>query len=99
MMAFPAERTLLSHNGVQGDSTTHLEKALNATKEYHQGQLEKLDKGVQKEDVCKERSDFVISLGALAYENIISFLCNLLLKHSQKEREKDLFEIPKAVAA
>jgi hypothetical protein len=34
----------------------------------------------------------VISLGPLANRKVIEFLCNLLVKNSQKEREKELLD-------
>ena len=100
MASVPAERALLSHNGViQGDSRIHLERALRATEAYHRELLNRLDRGEGKEDICNDKADFVFSLGALASYRVIAFLCSLMLKHSQKERGKQLFDLDQAEAA
>ncbi len=90
MAAIPAERILLSHNGVVNmDAKTYMYKALRATEAYHQELVERLASGEDRKAISSEKRDFVISLGPLAYSNVIEFLCNLLTKNSQKENEKD----------
>jgi glyoxylase-like metal-dependent hydrolase (beta-lactamase superfamily II) len=89
MASVPAERILLSHNGVvHMDPKTYMHKAMRATEAYHQELLERLANGEDRKAISSEKRDFVISLGPLAYPNVIEFLCNLLTKNSQKESEK-----------
>jgi glyoxylase-like metal-dependent hydrolase (beta-lactamase superfamily II) len=89
MAAVPAERILLSHNGVVNmDAKTYMHKALGATEAYHQELVKRLANGEDRKAISREKRDFVISLGPLAYSNVIEFLCNLLTKNSQKENEK-----------
>jgi glyoxylase-like metal-dependent hydrolase (beta-lactamase superfamily II) len=89
MAAVPAERVLLSHNGVVNmDAKTYMRKAMRATEAYHQELVERLANGEDRKAINSEKRDFVISLGPLAYSNVIEFLCNLLTKNSQKENEK-----------
>lgn len=89
MAEVPAERVLLSHNGVvHMDVKTYMKKALRATEAYHQELVERLAHGEDIKAISSEKRDFVISLGPLAYSNVIEILCNLLTKNSQKESEK-----------
>ncbi len=94
MASFPAARYLLSHNGVvEGNSGQHMQNALKATEVYHREMLRRLDQGNDWDKICAEKADWVCSLGALASQNIIRFLCKLLLKNSAAEREKADFGI------
>ena len=89
MASIPAERILLSHSGVVNmDAKTYMQKALKATEAYHQELVDRLANGEDRKAINSEKRDFVISLGPLAYSNVIEFLCNLLTKNSQKESEK-----------
>jgi glyoxylase-like metal-dependent hydrolase (beta-lactamase superfamily II) len=100
MSSIPAERILLSHNGViHGDGKRHMEKALKATEIFHQEIIGRLEKGEEKETICEEKADWICSLGALAYRNIIVFLCGLLVKNSLKGNNLEIFELPNAKAA
>jgi glyoxylase-like metal-dependent hydrolase (beta-lactamase superfamily II) len=95
MMEIPADRILLSHNGaIECDSRRHLAKALKATEIYHNEMLDKLDKGQSNEEICRNKADWIVSIGALASYNVLLFLCDLLIKSSQKDREKQLFTLP-----
>ena len=94
-----ASRCVLSHNGAINENVTeYLENALKATETYHYEILHRLDQGEDEAKICKDKADWVCSLGALASYEIIQFLCSLLLKHSVAEREKDLFAFPYAKA-
>jgi glyoxylase-like metal-dependent hydrolase (beta-lactamase superfamily II) len=98
MMEIPADRVLLSHNGViEGNSSKHLMKGLKATQIYHEEMLNRLDKGESNEDICKDKADWICSIGALASYNVLTFLCDLMIKNSQKDREKQLFTLPKDI--
>ena len=76
-----------------------MESALNVTAIYHQELIDGLDRGESDEDICRSKADFVCSLGALASYDVISFLCSLLLKQSQKARGKPIFDREQAKAA
>jgi glyoxylase-like metal-dependent hydrolase (beta-lactamase superfamily II) len=94
MLNIPASRLLLSHNGViEGDSGRHLVKALKATEAYHQEMLDRTDKGESNEHICNDKADWIESIGALASRNILLLLCDLMIKNSQKDREKQLFTL------
>ena len=100
MMAIPSKRALLSHNGViEGDVTGYLEKALMATEAYHHELMNKLNRGEQTEEICREKADWVWDLGPLASYKAIAFLCGLLLKNSMKENVKNRFTPSQAEAA
>ena len=95
MMDIPGNRTLLSHNGaIEINSRTHLAKALKATETYHKEMIDRLDKGESNEEICRSKADWIVSIGALASYNVLLFLCDLLIKSSQKDRDKELFNLP-----
>jgi hypothetical protein len=95
MMDIPGDRILLSHNGaIETNSGSHLAKALKATEIYHKEMIDRLDKGESNEEICRSKADWIVSIGALASYNVLLFLCDLLIKSSQKDRDKDLFNLP-----
>lgn len=95
MMDIPGDRILLSHNGViENNSGSHLAKALKATETYHKEMIDRLDNGESNEEICRDKADWIVSIGALASYNVLLFLCDLLIKSSQKDRDKDLFNLP-----
>lgn len=99
-MNLPSMRGLLSHNGViEGKMKMHLKKALKATELYHRELLDRMDRGEDRDRVCLEKAEWVVSLGALASCNVINGLCKLLIKQSQKERGKQVFSLPQTAAA
>jgi glyoxylase-like metal-dependent hydrolase (beta-lactamase superfamily II) len=100
MTSVYASRGLLSHNGViEGDMRIHMGKALQATETYHLGLLRKLDHGEERERICTDTTDWVCnSLGALASNKVIQFLCKVMLKNSTAARGKDLFRLHRALA-
>jgi glyoxylase-like metal-dependent hydrolase (beta-lactamase superfamily II) len=95
MMDIPGDRILLSHNGaIETNSSSHFAKALKATEIYHKEMIDRLDKGESNEEICRDKADWIVSIGALASYNVLLFLCDLLIKSSQKDRDKDLFNMP-----
>jgi glyoxylase-like metal-dependent hydrolase (beta-lactamase superfamily II) len=95
MMDIPGDRILLSHNGaIETNISSHCTKALKATEIYHKEMIDRLDKGESNEEICRDKADWIISIGALASYNVLLFLCDLLIKSSQKDRDKDLFNMP-----
>ena len=95
MFSVPADRLLLSHNGViENDSKKHLTKAIKATEKYHNEMLDRTDRGESAEDICKDKADWIVSIGALASYDILLFLCNIMIKNSLKDRDKELFTLP-----
>ncbi len=83
----PARLGLLAHNGViRSGVGEYLTRAMAATEEYHGELLDRVARGEDRGRICREKADWVCSLGPLAsYEAILS-LCGLLLKRSLKER-------------
>ncbi len=99
-MELPVRRGLLSHNGViESDVRGFFEKALKATELYHREMLDRMDRGEDRDRICLEKTEWVVSLGALASSNAIKGLCRLLLKKSQQERDKQYLSMPQPVAA
>ena len=89
-----AQRILISHNGViNGDPHAYLNKAIKATEAYHLDILRRLDKGDDPKQICKDTADWIVSIGALATYDILTFLSKLLLKNSEKERDSVHFSI------
>ena len=100
MMNLAANRILLSHNGViEGNPRQYFEKALNATEVYHREMVDRVDSGEEKDRVCKEKTDWVVSLGALSSYKTINFLTKLLMNRSHKERGKGIFSSIQTQAA
>lgn len=88
MMEIEADRLLLSHNGViECKSSRHFAKALKSTEIYHEEMLNRLDKGESNEEICRHKADWICSIGALASYNVLMFLCDVMIKNSQKDRE------------
>lgn len=99
VMDLPARFGLLAHNGViRGKVEKFLAKALSAAERYHVELLERVSKE-DPDSLCKEKADWVWSLGPLASYKAILFLCSLLLTRSIKEKEKVRFSRSIAAAA
>lgn len=91
MMDISPGRVLLGHNGVIRNDSDYFRKALNATEEYHTEMLNRIDRGEDKKDIYREKADWIYDLGSLAHYNILTYLCNVMIKNSIKDRGKDLF--------
>ena len=94
LAALNANRILLSHNGViEGDSRGYLHKAMKATEAYHIEMVRRLDNGDDPRQICTETADWIVSIGALATYDVLTFLSKLLLNSSEKERDSADFSI------
>jgi glyoxylase-like metal-dependent hydrolase (beta-lactamase superfamily II) len=88
----PAKRAALSHNGVvEGDVRQHLEKAMEATKQYHQEIIERLRQGEVSEKIAMEKARFVDSLTDIQPFRVIYDLCEVMVKNSLANGEEDHF--------
>lgn len=94
VFALPSKRAILSHNGeLNCNIKEYFEKALKATEIYHNEILDKLEKGETVESMCKEKADWICSIGALATYDALIFLCKLLISASQRDKDKGLFTL------
>ncbi|MEW6665963.1 MAG: MBL fold metallo-hydrolase [Thermodesulfobacteriota bacterium] len=100
MADLPARLGLLSHNGViRYHVGEYLGRAMSAAEEYHTELLDRVGRGEDPRDICREKADWVWSLGPLASYEAILALCGLLLKRSLKEKDRAQFFPPRAAAA
>lgn len=96
----PAQRGLLSHNGVlEGNIRLYFEKAMAATEAYHLELLKRLSKGEEPEKIWREKADWVYSFAPITSLNAIVFLCKLLQKQSLRHIWSGLFALPQDKAA
>ena len=82
---FPARRAVLSHNAViEGDVYSFFEKAMKATREYHEDTLERLHHGHSTESIALERAQFVSTLTDIQPFKVMYDLCKLMINRSRK---------------
>jgi 2-aminobenzoylacetyl-CoA thioesterase len=94
ILGLPANRAILSHNGqISNNVKEYLKKALKATESYHIEILDKIKKGEDDDKMASEKADWIVSIGALATYNVLTFLCKLLINNSRNNQIKDLFII------
>jgi 2-aminobenzoylacetyl-CoA thioesterase len=94
IFSLPANRAILSHNGqISNNVKEYFQKALKATESYHLEILNKLEKGEDDDKIASEKADWIVSIGALATYNVLTFLCKLLINNSRNNQAKDLFII------
>jgi len=91
MITTSPNRILLGHNGVIRSNPDYFQKALDATEAYHVEMLTRMDSGEDKKNIFLEKADWIYAHGALAHYKILTYLCNVMIKNSIKDREKDLF--------
>ena len=85
LAAFPAKRAVLSHNAVvEGDVHRYFEKALNATRDYHENILRQLDRGISPESIALEGAQFVSTLTDIQPFKVMYDLCKLMINRSLK---------------
>jgi glyoxylase-like metal-dependent hydrolase (beta-lactamase superfamily II) len=100
MAELPARLGLLAHNGViRYHVGEYLARAISAAEEYHLELLDRVARGEDQGEICREKADWVWNLGPLASYEAILFLCGLLLKRSQKEKDRAQFFPSRAAAA
>jgi 2-aminobenzoylacetyl-CoA thioesterase len=88
----PARRATLSHNGViEGDVRHHLEKAMKATKKYHEEIVERMKGGEASEKIAMEKARFVDSLTDIQPFKVMYDLCEVMIKNSLSNGHGDHF--------
>ena len=79
----PAERATLSHNGViEGGVRQHLEKAMAATKRYHEEMVGRVNEGEPSEKIAMDKARFVDSLTDIQPFKVMYDLCEVMIKNS-----------------
>ena len=85
LSAFPAKRAVLSHNAViEGDVYSYFEKAMKATREYHEDTLRRISRGDSSESIALERAQFVSTLTDIQPFKIMYDLCKLMINRSRE---------------
>jgi len=94
LAAFPAERVVLSHNAVvDGDVHRYFEKAIEATRNYHENILKQLDRGNSPESIALEGAQFVSSLTDIQPFKVMYDLCKLMINRSREAGETLSFSL------
>jgi len=92
LASLPARRGILSHNGVvEADVHHHLERAMKATKAYHDELIERLNRGEPSEKIAMEKARFVDSLTDIQPFKIMYDLCEVMIKNSLANGKVDHF--------
>jgi glyoxylase-like metal-dependent hydrolase (beta-lactamase superfamily II) len=82
---FDAKRLALSHNGcIEADVNGFLADALASTGAYHQEMLDRTARGESPKEIAMEKAKWVQAIADRMPFNIMVFLCQLLIKQSQK---------------
>ncbi len=85
LAAFPAERAVLSHNAVvEGDVRHYFEKAVTATRKYHENIMEQLNRGNSAESIALEGAQFVSTLTDIQPFKVMYDLCRLMINRSRR---------------
>ena len=92
---FPSRRVALSHNGVLGvDSNGYLQKAMDATENYHKELLRRLSLGERPEQIAMDKARFVSDLTDIQPFKVIFDMCRLLIKRSETNGKGLSFSFP-----
>ena len=84
LSSFPARRAVLSHNAViESDVYRYFEKAMKATREYHEGTISRLGRGDSAESIALERAQFVSTLTDIQPFKVMYDLCKLMIHRSR----------------
>ena len=85
LAAFPAKRAVLCHNAViEGDVHRYFEKAMQATRMYHENLLSRLNRGNSAESIALEGAQFVSTLTDIQPFKVMYDLCKLMIDRSRK---------------
>ena len=96
LATYGAQRAILSHNAViEGNSDTgqFFEKAIAATKAYHEDILDRLDRGNSVDSIAMEGAHFVSTLTDIQPFKVIYDLSKLLIGRSRKNGNALSFEL------
>jgi glyoxylase-like metal-dependent hydrolase (beta-lactamase superfamily II) len=90
----PAKRAVLSHNCVvEGDVENHLKKAMQATEDYHNELMARLERGEDPESIAMDKARFVDSLTDIQPFKVMYDLCRIMINRSRKSDKDSNFEI------
>ena len=90
----PAKRAVLSHNCVvEGDVEKHLKKAMQATEDYHNELMARLERGEDPESIAMDKARFVDSLTDIQPFKVMYDLCRIMINRSRKSDQESNFEI------
>ena len=83
---FPAERIALGHNGIiEQDIKKFFARAIQATYDYHNEMLDRLENKEALEDIAQEKADMIWAISdRMMPHKVIIMLCQLLIKKSSK---------------
>ncbi len=85
LAAFPAKRAVLCHNAViEGNVHGYFEKAMQATRRYHENLLNQLNRGNSAESIALEGAQFVSTLTDIQPFKVMYDLCKLMIDRSRK---------------
>jgi glyoxylase-like metal-dependent hydrolase (beta-lactamase superfamily II) len=96
LSTLPAERLVLSHNGViEGGAYAHFQRVMKITESYHMEMLERLEKGEDPEKIAKDKAEWVNSLTDIQTFEVMYNLAKLLIKRPHSASKKhNLFTLP-----
>ena len=87
LATYGAQRAILSHNAViegNDDTRRFFEKAIEATKTYHENILDRLDRGNSVDGIAMEAAHFVSTMTDIQPFKVIYDLSKLLIGRSRK---------------
>lgn len=94
LAALPAERAVRSHFGmVEGSVRGFLEKAMKATKAFHDEFITRVANGESIPDIALSKGLYVASITNLQPVQVMIDMCGLMAKRSQKEKDAVDFSI------
>jgi glyoxylase-like metal-dependent hydrolase (beta-lactamase superfamily II) len=94
LASLPAKRAVLSHNCiVEADVRKHLQKAMDATKNYHNELLDRLEKGEDPESISMDKGRFVYSITDIQPFKVMYDLCRVMVMRSQKNGRDNDFSL------
>ncbi|MBN1906715.1 MAG: MBL fold metallo-hydrolase [Deltaproteobacteria bacterium] len=94
LATLPAKRAVLSHNHIiEGDVKGHLKSAMDATREYHNELLDRLERGDDPESIAIDKGRFVYSITDIQPFKVMYDLCKVMVMRSQKNGRDSDFSI------
>ncbi len=94
LAAVPAGRAVLSHNAViEKDVRAYFEKALAATRDYHENILKEIGRGKSVETIALEGTQFVSSLTDIQPFKVIYDLCKQMINRSREAGKEVSFSL------
>jgi glyoxylase-like metal-dependent hydrolase (beta-lactamase superfamily II) len=96
LSTLPADRLVLSHNGVVETGThAYFEKVMKVTEAYHTEMLERIAKGENSETIALEKAKWVNSITDIQTFEVMFNMAKLLIRRSHSASKKhNLFTLP-----